>query len=85
MQGADVSLCVLSLPEVLTDESRVAIPPTLEPLVGPDTFVLLNKQDLTDSVPLSIIGDRQSWAVSLATGEGTKEFLDGFAEALRKR
>lgn len=85
VQGADVSLCVLSLPEVLTDESRVEIPPTLEPLVGPDTFVLLNKQDLTHSIPFSIIGDRQSWAVSLATGEGTKEFLDGFAEALRKR
>ncbi|TFK56232.1 tRNA modification GTPase GTPBP3 [Heliocybe sulcata] len=90
VQAADVALCVLSLPEVIETaqggEPCLRIPPTLEPLVTPDTFILFNKTDLV-SIPTEVRGleARRSWTVSLTKGEGMKEFMEGFARALRER
>ncbi|KZT20670.1 tRNA modification GTPase GTPBP3 [Neolentinus lepideus HHB14362 ss-1] len=88
--GADVALCVLSLPEALHrkdgGERCLKVPPMLEPLITPSTFFLLNKIDLVPS-PTDVNGIEfnRSWTVSLSTGFGTKNFLDGFARALRER
>ncbi|KDQ65044.1 hypothetical protein JAAARDRAFT_52958 [Jaapia argillacea MUCL 33604] len=52
VQGADISLCVLSLPEIAQDAPNTGdslqyyIPPSIKPLVTSDTFFLLNKSDL---------------------------------------
>lgn len=95
VQGADVSLCVLSLPEILQQRSaeqfEVTIPPAVSSLIGRDTFILLNKMDAVDltHIPLdhlhTSIGTEQAWSVSLTTGECTHAFLDNFAQALQQR
>jgi len=90
VQSADVSLCVLSLTDVLTSTPHgpiVRIPPSIAHLISPVTLFLFNKFDLvsaTYSVP-EIAYEGSGWTVSLSTGEGTAEFMSGFAEALRER
>jgi tRNA modification GTPase len=90
VQEADVSLCVLSLPEVIfdgPDNPQMGIPPSLERLVTPETFFLLNKADLVTPaiVERVTVLNGGTWAVSLSTSQGTKEFLDGFCRALQER
>ncbi|KAH9950109.1 tRNA modification GTPase TrmE [Amylocystis lapponica] len=87
VEAADVSLCVLSLPEIVA-----GIPPSLEHLITPRTFVLLNKLDLTPPAHIisaravsDRIGTAGAWEVSLSTGQGTQAFLDGFGKALREQ
>jgi tRNA modification GTPase len=90
---------VLSLPEVIIDtptgkDLQIRIPQSLERLVTPETFLLLNKSDL-EATPLASAvtvdcgigggGGTKAWVASLGTGEGTKEFLDNFARALQER
>jgi len=87
---ADVSLCVLSLPEAIADAAggaQLRIPRSLEPLITPHTFFLLNKSDLasTSTTDLPITVSDRAWPVSLSTGDGTKEFLDNFSRALQER
>lgn len=91
IQDADISLCVLSLPGAITqtiDGSRVHVPTTLKPLIAPGTFLLFNKSDLAPTVTPEVISrstGAKSWMVSLRTGEGTADFLSGFASALQER
>jgi tRNA modification GTPase len=55
VKEADISLCVLSLPEVLSPLSTTAtnqqiiIPPNVRDLITPNTYFLFNKSDLVPS------------------------------------
>jgi tRNA modification GTPase len=55
VKEADISLCVLSLPEVLSPLSTTAtsqpitIPPNVRDLITPNTYFLFNKSDLVSS------------------------------------
>ena len=87
MKSSDVSLCVLTAPEALdrpdSGNWELQIPPLLAPLVTKDTLILVNKSDLLPSNrKLSMSA---TWQVSLSTGEGTAEFMKGFAEILQQR
>ncbi|KAG6836923.1 hypothetical protein H0H93_001289 [Arthromyces matolae] len=89
VQAADVSLCVLSLPDTLIESPtgpRLYIPPALESLITPDTMLLFNKSDLASAAAckqvLSLSGHK-AWATSLVTGDKTPEFLSGFGEELQ--
>lgn len=92
VQSTDISICVLSLPDVVKGSAgSIVFPPSVASLITPETYVLLNKLDMTSSVPkqitsvLNMLGVRKGWVVSLTTGAGTQEFLDGFAESLQER
>ncbi|KIM83976.1 hypothetical protein PILCRDRAFT_421153 [Piloderma croceum F 1598] len=94
VQESDISLCVLSLPEVIVsspagESLQIRIPQSLERLVTPETFLLLNKSDLAATPLASAVTvdgvSAKAWVASLSTGEGTKEFLDNFARALQER
>ena len=90
IQSADVSLCVLSAPEVVVGSpdsgSSLNIPPTVAPLLKEDTILLLNKIDLLpSSVPLPSSPFPATWGVSLGTGRGTQTFMKQFGETLRQR
>ncbi|KAG6867754.1 hypothetical protein C0993_011634 [Termitomyces sp. T159_Od127] len=90
-QTADISLCVLSLPDVLTQTSKgpsLHIPSALKSLIKADTLILFNKADLASASvckqALTLSG-HMSWAVSLTTGKSTTEFLSEFAGTLQDR
>jgi tRNA modification GTPase len=84
IQEADVSLCVLSLPEVLSEtEPGIRMPASVLPLLSSTTLFLLNKADLVSSPDATVLP--LSWTVSLCTGEGTAEFLASFAKTLHQR
>lgn len=100
VKEADLSLCVLSLPDVLSspDNALVQIPDEVKGHLKPDTLFLLNKSDTIASLPpnqsLTFMeyGDDydnskrpQFWTASLRTSEGTQSFLDGLAQVLRLR
>ncbi|EJF63061.1 tRNA modification GTPase TrmE [Dichomitus squalens LYAD-421 SS1] len=87
VQSADVSLCVLSAPEVVVSSAAsgtpLNIPPTVVPLMKDDTIVLLNKVDLLpSSLSLPSAPAQATWGVSLSTGQGTQTFLEQFGEIL---
>lgn len=69
------------------DPLEMRMPPSLETLITPETFFLLNKSDLagtsTPKLPTTLNG--KAWTVSLSTGEGTTEFLDNFSKVLQTR
>ncbi len=52
VKKADFSLCILSLPDLISSgsspgkELEVILPSTISKLVGPNTYFLLNKSDL---------------------------------------
>lgn len=100
VKEADLSLCVLSLPDVLSsrDNALVRIPDEVKNHLKPDTLFLLNKSDTIESLPLNqslTFTDHdnnynnskrlQFWTASLRTSEGTQSFLDGLAQVLRSR
>ena len=89
MQSSDVSLCVLSAPDVLVRSRdsgwELSVPPTITPLVKDDTYILLNKVDLLPPSALANLPSRATWAVSLSTGHGTQAFMESFAQALQQR
>ncbi|KAI1793014.1 tRNA modification GTPase TrmE [Ganoderma leucocontextum] len=90
VQSSDVSLCVLSAPEVLTGSaasgSSLEIPSTIAPLLKDDTFILLNKMDLlSPDTRLPSTVSHKTWGVSLGTGEGSRFFMDHFGKALQQR
>ena len=148
VKNADAALCVLPLPEVLVDPSSLSsqhqlqlqIPASIQPLITPHTFFLLNKSDLvTDILPPALSTTSfsishqshqvnttyptnvlhllplennallplpstptspvemqnsntsgspyhgQAWSTSLVTNQGTHEFVQGLAEALKSR
>ncbi|KAF9224381.1 tRNA modification GTPase TrmE [Gyrodon lividus] len=101
---SDVSICVLSLDEVLSrtaeGEAKIKIPEDVINHLKPDTIFLFNKSDLAlDSLssddfwePLKRAlpqtapdATPKPWNISLHTGEGTQEFLDGLASLLKDR
>ena len=124
VKNADVSLCVLPLPEVLVPlpssssprQLELQIPPSIQPLITPHTVFLLNKSDLVSHIlpftpstassffvshpnapshegstthlkliPSDNSGSSQAWSTSLVTNQGTHEFVQGLAEALKSR
>lgn len=98
VKEADLSLCVLSLPDVLSSENAlVRIPDEVKGHLKPDTLFLLNKSDTIASPPpnqsltfMEYGDDYDSkrpkfWIASLRTSEGTQSFLDGLAQVLRTR
>lgn len=100
VKETDMSLCVLSLPDVLSsrDNALVRIPDEVKNHLKPDTLFLLNKSDTIESLPLNQsltfteYGNNynnskrpQFWTASLRTSEGTQSFLDGLAQVLRSR
>ncbi|KAG1773779.1 tRNA modification GTPase TrmE [Suillus occidentalis] len=99
VKEADLSLCVLSLPDVLSssENALVRIPDEVKGHLKPDTLFLLNKSDTITSLPpnqsltfMEYGDDYDSkrpkfWTASLRTSEGTQSFLDGLAQVLRTR
>ncbi|GLB33395.1 putative tRNA modification GTPase TrmE [Lyophyllum shimeji] len=95
VRAADISLCVLSLPEVLVETPEgpsLMMPPGLETLIAPETLFLFNKSDLSSpSAHQQVLklagarGQHSAWVASLSSGEGTTDFLSGFAAALHDR
>ncbi|KAG6375056.1 tRNA modification GTPase TrmE [Boletus reticuloceps] len=102
IQTADVSICVLSLDEIIPRtaerEVKIAIPDDVIRHLKPDTVFLLNKSDLArppthelrkvlnDALPQQASGtSRPCWSISLRSGEGTQEFLDGLGSVLKER
>ena len=87
VMSSDVSLCVLSLPELA---SGVGLDETVMTLIKPETFVLLNKSDLSGPQELSAIRDQFGacsgvWPVSVVTGRGMNEFVEEFAREMNVR
>jgi tRNA modification GTPase len=83
---ADVSLCVLSLPDVTSDQNWFQIPSSMQPFISPDTFFLLNKSDLAVRPgAVNVDTGTNAWVASLRTGDGTMDFLTGLANVLRER
>ncbi|KAK7696558.1 hypothetical protein QCA50_001216 [Cerrena zonata] len=93
---ADLSLCVLSLPEVIRVEGGVVHIDLPKELAGKTSFkhnyVLFNKRDLlpakvADEVVAAIekLEVEGAWAISLNTGEGTKGFIQELETILRAR
>jgi len=89
ISNADVSLCVLALPDVTTNASNrnhVQLPPSMQPFVSSETFFLLNKSDLVVPRFTTDLGlGPRAWIASLHTGDGMMEFLAGFTKALQER
>ncbi|KAF9468779.1 tRNA modification GTPase TrmE, partial [Collybia nuda] len=92
VQTANISLCVLSLPEVLefaSDGPQLRIPKALKQLITPNTHFLFNKSDLLkspiSSQALCSLTGKPAWTASLTTGEGLTKFLEGFSVALQNR
>ena len=89
VESSDVSLCVLSAPEVLakTDGENwtLNLPPAVAPLIKDNTLFLLNKIDLLAEAPRPTTFPQTTWMCSLGTGEGTHTFMKLFGEDLQKR
>ncbi|KAH9894153.1 tRNA modification GTPase TrmE [Cubamyces lactineus] len=93
VDSSDVSLCVLPATDVLVASDagsyELQLPSSIASLVTDKTLILLNKVDL---LPLSnrvfTVGNlphRHIWHASLSTGEGTQDFMQGFARVLQQR
>ncbi|KAG8960218.1 mitochondrial splicing system protein [Tulasnella sp. 408] len=86
--SADISLCVLSLPDVLSG----SVPSSVKELITPDTLLLLNKTDLVDGQQpettnhsSALSTSEHQWRASVNTGTGMKSFLGDFVQVLRDR
>ncbi|KAF7313473.1 tRNA modification GTPase TrmE [Mycena chlorophos] len=87
IQAADIALCVVSCEDA---DATGNLPSVVAELVTENTFVLFNKSDLRPDAsanePNTTNGTpTHRWTTSLKTGEGTTEFLTGFAQALKTR
>ncbi|KAI0334883.1 tRNA modification GTPase TrmE [Cubamyces sp. BRFM 1775] len=93
VESSDVSLCVLPAPDVLVPSGaagyKLQLPASLATLVTDKTLFLLNKVDLLPSSDRSSavnnLPSEHIWRASLNTGEGTQEFMQGFAQVLQQR
>lgn len=92
VESSDISLCVLSVADVLSRPSSsgtaFTLPSAVSNLLGPETFVLINKTDLLPSpepVSLPGVSSQRTWMVSLTTGEGTQAFMKGFGRSLQEQ
>jgi hypothetical protein len=90
---ADATICVLSLPDLITSKSDadfcVDVPSSVKSLVKQDTIFLLNKADaLGDNATNQFVAcfpAGRTWMCSVKTGEGMKDFMDGFTGLLKER
>ncbi|CAL1702025.1 unnamed protein product [Somion occarium] len=95
---ADLSLFVLSLPDLVNGgSSQDSISKNIDSILASEItsdniYVLLNKRDLLPTETYERLESglqkwniRGAWAISLATGEGTREFLEKFEQILKER
>jgi tRNA modification GTPase len=98
VQDSDISLCVLSLPDLLSPTAqslRVEALDAMRPLFNKgDQIVLCNKVDLAGAdldverirnQILEATGCRACWFVSLTEGTGTGSFVQGLSSFLQER
>lgn len=91
VKDSDAALCVLSLPESLTEVPtgpQIEIPEMIETMITSDTWFLLNKTDLVPHSTLSRIPSLHTgtiWMASMATGDGTESFLSALAQSIQHR
>jgi tRNA modification GTPase len=83
IENSDVSLCVLSLPDILDPTNgEIQLPPNIQALATPSTIFLLNKSDLLPHASKSL----PAWNTgSLVTDEGIPEFMTKFSQILHER
>jgi tRNA modification GTPase len=60
-------------------------PASVKTLITDETFVLFNKSDLLSGDSETRFRGPHRWMTSLKTGDGTTEFLEGFAKALQAK
>jgi tRNA modification GTPase len=60
-------------------------PASVKTLITDETFVLFNKSDLVSGDLETRFRGPHRWMTSLKTGDGTTEFLEGFAKALQAK
>ncbi|EJD00980.1 uncharacterized protein FOMMEDRAFT_147656 [Fomitiporia mediterranea MF3/22] len=88
--NSDIALCVLSLPDIVTDNA-IRLPEYVDEMVAPSTFILLNKRDLCSASDISKAQQALTttcagaWAVSLTCGEGVERFVSEFGEAVNDK
>ncbi|KAJ7179503.1 tRNA modification GTPase TrmE [Mycena filopes] len=85
IESADVALCVVSCGDMAPESNEVEYPAAVRRLLTDDTFFLFNKSDLYEGRDQSRLLGPRRWVASLKTGEGTNEFLAGFAKALQEK
>lgn len=86
------------IPRTAEGKVKITIPDDVIGHLKPDTVFLLNKSDLAqvsthalwealnDALLQHVSGTtRHFWSISLRSGEGTQEFLDGLASVLKER
>jgi Ni2+-binding GTPase involved in maturation of urease and hydrogenase len=77
-----------------SEKLEVSVPPAIRSLVTSNTCFLINKIDLipnfsgTTFIQIhrgesKMLRESPVWAASLITGEGTTEFVEGLADALK--
>ncbi|KJA14653.1 hypothetical protein HYPSUDRAFT_150101 [Hypholoma sublateritium FD-334 SS-4] len=98
IKDADISLCVLPLPEILDASGReITIPPSVRPLITKNTYFLLNKCDLVSPDPNAMRSLKQSlaelcdsqmvdrtWIASITTGAGAHAFRNVHAPIITR-
>ncbi|KAJ6516286.1 tRNA modification GTPase GTPBP3 [Mycena sanguinolenta] len=86
IDAAHIALCVVSCEDLDNRDGEDFIPDSVRTLIGDNTFILFNKSDLLpDHRVKSDIRGPHRWTTSLKTGDGTTEFLAGFAKALQEK
>lgn len=88
VQAADISLCVLPLPEIRphSKDIRLGLAPEIQELIDEKTVFLFNKADLVSGASQNTHSTTGTeWQVSLSTGQGCKAFLSGFEKILQER
>lgn len=88
VQAADISLCVLPLPELRphSKDIRLGLAPEIQELIDEKTVFLFNKADLVSGASQNTHSTTGTeWQVSLSTGQGCKAFLSGFEKILQER
>ncbi|KAJ7937424.1 tRNA modification GTPase TrmE [Mycena leptocephala] len=85
IQAADIALCVVSCGDLdhRNGDSPIKFPPSVKTLITDETFILFNKSDLIENRDELRFRGPHRWTTSLMTGQGTTEFLAGFAKALQ--
>ncbi|KAF8211538.1 tRNA modification GTPase GTPBP3 [Mycena galopus ATCC 62051] len=85
IEAADIALCVVSCGDLDHETAPAEFPASVETLITDETFVLFNKSDLLGDTRAESRFHPNRWITSLKTGNGTTEFLAGFAKALQRK
>ncbi|RUS34356.1 tRNA modification GTPase GTPBP3, mitochondrial-like protein [Jimgerdemannia flammicorona] len=93
IDSADIKICLLSLPDLLSERSTPLIHMTRD-IIDPDTLLILNKCDTIPGSPAVINNSAlirrifamstpmHIWTLSCETGEGFDKFMNEFVEIL---